>query len=296
MADTTTNLLPVNGATLATDPRVLEAARAIGARHGVDYTNDEAVKALFVERQRALRATSRGWLAWIGGLTLTVGVTLPFTTTAMPERAAQPSLIASGVLVVVGVAALIALSVRWKRELTHPALTGYREVLGVARAHGLPLTHVPAWLEGRTAEGGGKGWARIPEYPAVPPFSGDPHQVPVETPQSVTVPPKPAAVTQYEEMADAGGWHDETGCLLLLVGLVGAGWAWGEEVPAAYGLLVLVPLAIAVWLAGRRQGSRKQALREQAEAYVRTLTAAQAAGARVPELSPALRKLLDPKE
>ncbi|MEU9735717.1 hypothetical protein [Streptomyces sp. NPDC048002] len=296
MADTTTNLLPVNGATLATDPRVLEAARAIGARHGVDYTNDETVGALLTERRRAMGATQRGWLAWTGGLTLTAGVVLPFTTTAMPENGVRPALVASGVLVVLGVSALIALCVRWRRELTHPALTGYREVLGVARAHGLPLTHVPVWLEGRTADGRGKGWAPIPQYPSVPPFAGDPHQVPASTAHSAGVPPKPAAVTQYEEMADTGGWHDETGCLLLLVGLVGAGWAWGEEVPAAYGLLVLVPLAIAVWLAGRRQGSRKQALREQAEAYVRTLTAAQAAGAPVPELSPALRALLEPKE
>ncbi|MGW5637094.1 hypothetical protein [Streptomyces sp. NPDC003832] len=296
MADTTTNLLPVNGSTLASDPRVLEAARAIGARHGVDYTDDEAVTALFTERQRALRATRRSWLAWTGGLALTVGVTLPFLTTPMPDRAAKPAFVAAGVLVVVGVAALIALSLRWKRELTHPALTGYREVLGVARAHGLPLTHVPAWLEGRTSDGDGKGWAPIPEYPSVPPLPAGTHRAPAEPDRPITVPPKPATVTRYEDMAESGGWHDETGCLLLIVGLVGAGWAWGEEVPLAYGALALVPLAVAVWLTGRRQGNEKRALRVEAEAYVRTLAAAQAAGERVPELSPALRKLLEPEE
>ncbi|MFJ5779473.1 hypothetical protein [Streptomyces sp. NPDC093094] len=296
MADTTTILLPVNGATLASDPRVLEAARAIGSRRGVDYTNDAAVTALFAERQRTMRATRHGWLAWTGGLTLTAGVILPFMTTALPERAARQALIAAGALLAVGVAALIALCVRWKRELTHPALNGYREVLGVARAHGLPLTHVPAWLEGRTSDGSGKGWAPIPEYPSVPPLPVGTHQAPSGSDQPVALPPKPAAVTQYEQMADSGSWHDETGCLLLLVGLAGAGWAWSEEVPLAYGLLALVPFAIVIWLAGSRQGRKKQALREQAEAYVRTLTAAQAAGEQVPELSPALRKLLEPKE
>ncbi|MBC2907191.1 hypothetical protein H4N64_37900 [Streptomyces sp. PSKA01] len=271
---------------IATDARVLAAARAIGARHGVDYTNDAAVTALFAERQGAMRATQRGWLAWIGGLTLTAGVVLPVTATELPERTAKSALLVTGVLLVVAVASLTALCVRWKRELTHPALTGYREVLGVARAHGLPLTHVPAWLEGRASGGSGKGWAPIPTYPSVEPMRVAPSQ-PME------IPPKPAAVTQYEEMADAGGWHDETGCLLLLAGLIGAGWAWSQDVPLAYGLLALIPLAIVVWMAGSRQGDEKQALRAEAETYVRAVAAAQAAGARGPELSPVLKKLLD---
>ncbi|CCK28226.1 putative membrane protein [Streptomyces davaonensis JCM 4913] len=293
MADTTTNLLPVNGATLSADPRVLEAARTSGARHGMDYTDDKAVTALLAERQRAMGATQRGWLAWIGGLTLTAGVILPFTVTALPERSAKQALLVTGVLLIVGVTSLTALCVRWKRELTHPALNGYRELLGVARAHGIPLTHVPAWLEGRTSGGSGKGWAPIPKYPSAPPLPIATHDAAPSPTQSTPTPPKPAGVAEYEQMADTGGWHDETGCLLLLVALIGAGWAWAEKVPVAYGLLALIPLAIAIWLAGSRQGNKKQALREEAKAYVQALTAAQAAGARMPELSPELKKLLD---
>ncbi len=32
------DLLPVNGAALADDPRALEAVRAVGLRYGFDYT------------------------------------------------------------------------------------------------------------------------------------------------------------------------------------------------------------------------------------------------------------------
>jgi hypothetical protein len=185
------------------------------------------------------------------------------------------------------VAALTRVHVRWKRELTHPALAGYREVLGVARAHGVPLTHVPAWLEGRSSSGGGKGAAPIPSYPPVE------RTAPAVAPAApVAVPPKPDSVAAYERMADAGGWHDEAGCLLVFAGAGGAMWAASSDAPVGYGALALVPVAILVWVAGRRQGSEKERLRAEAEAYVRAVAAAQAAGARVPELSPVLRKLL----
>ncbi|MFJ6690115.1 hypothetical protein [Streptomyces sp. NPDC091294] len=48
------SLLPVRGAALRSDARVREAARDIGARHGVDYTDDAAVTALLTERRKAL--------------------------------------------------------------------------------------------------------------------------------------------------------------------------------------------------------------------------------------------------
>ncbi len=40
------DLLPLNGSTPANDARLLGKARAIGVRHGFDYTDDGAVTAL----------------------------------------------------------------------------------------------------------------------------------------------------------------------------------------------------------------------------------------------------------
>ncbi|MEU5596995.1 hypothetical protein [Streptomyces sp. NPDC020298] len=299
-------LLPLNGATLAADARALSVARAIGARCGVDYTDDATVTTLLTERRRALDATQRGPLVWLGGLTLTAGALLPFLSPALPARAGKAALLITGPLLVVAVAALVQIRVRWKRELTHPALAGYREVLGVARAHGLPLEYVPGWLEGRTpgpgGEGGRKAAAPIPSYEGVLAEQEiPPHEYEGPAPDTTDridltpppIPPKPPAVTAYETIADEGGWHDEAGCLLALAGVVGALWAATSDEPIGYGTLGLIPLAILIWLAGMRQGAEKQRLRTEAVAYVRAVVAAQAGGARVPELSAALRRLLD---
>ncbi|GGL73568.1 hypothetical protein GCM10010129_16500 [Streptomyces fumigatiscleroticus] len=289
----------MSGAALRSDARVWQAVHAIGARHGIDYTDDAAVTALLTERRRALAAMQRGPLVWLGGLALLVGAVWPFVAPTIPSLAGKPVLAygPAGPLLLLAVAALTAVHVRWKRELTRGALAGYREVLGVARAHGIALTHVPAWLEGRSS-GGGKGAAPIPAYPRVEPpvaqwgtaSQGYAAPWPGALPQ---VPPKPAAVEEYERIADAGGWHDETGCLLVLGGAGGAVWAATSDKPLGYAALVLVPLAVLVWLAGSRQGKEKQRLGAEAKAYVRAVSAAQAAGAQVPELSPALRKLLE---
>ncbi|MET8944635.1 hypothetical protein ABZX30_13890 [Streptomyces sp. NPDC004542] len=297
--------LPLSGATLTADPSLLSAVRAIGTRRGVDYTDDATVTALLTERRRALEATQRGPLAWLGGLTLTAGVMLPLSYPFLPAQAAKAALIVAILLIAVAVATLVQVRVRWKRELTHPALAGYREVLGMARAHGLPLEHVPGWLEGRNSgpggDGGRKTVAPIPSYEAVPAGQAIPpneHQGEDEretdqgghTPPPV--PPKPPAVTEYETLADQGGWHDEAGCLLALAGVVGALWAAMSDEPVGYGALALIPLAVLIWLAGLRQYGEKQRLRAEAVAYVRAVMEAQADGARVPELSPTLRRLL----
>jgi hypothetical protein len=102
----------------------------------------------------------------------------------------------------------------------------------------------------------------------------------------------PSAVLAYERFADTGGWHDEAGWLLLAAGGIGAGWAWSEGRPAGLAALLLVPLAVWTWLAGHRQGKEKERLRQEALAYVRAVAEAQAAGARVQELSPVVRRLL----
>ncbi|CAL9543232.1 hypothetical protein [Streptomyces sp. enrichment culture] len=295
------SLLPVSGAALRSDARVREAARDIGARHGVDYTDDAAVTALLTERRKALESEQRRPAAWLGLLALMAGLFLPFGIPMSPALDAHlfPVLGAAAALTVVGVALVVHARTHWKRALRSGPLDGYREVLGIARAHGIPLAHIPPWLEGRTTSGGGKGAAPIPTYPEVAPSTpsaaspASPASTSAATPVSASVPPKPSAVAYYEHMADAGGWHDETGCLLVLAGAGGAIWAATAGTAIGYAALVLVPVAVLVWLAGRRQGREKEELREQALEYIRALEAAQAAGARVPELSPQLRRLID---
>ncbi|EHN76473.1 hypothetical protein SMCF_4048 [Streptomyces coelicoflavus ZG0656] len=294
-------LLPVSGAALRSDTRVREAARDIGARYGVDYTDDAAVTALLAERRKSLETEQRRPAAYLGLLTLMAGMFLPFGIPLSPALDAHLFAVlgAAGALTVVGAALLVHARAQWKQALRNGPLAGYREVLGIARAHGIPLAHIPPWLEGRTTGGGGKGAAPIPAYPPVEPAPQAPSDAPPApaTPApasvSVSVPPKPSAVSHYEHMADAGGWHDETGCLLFLAGAGGVTWAVTVGTAVGYAALLLVPVAVWIWLAGRRQGREKEELREEALKYVTALEAAQAAGARVPELSPQLRALLD---
>ncbi|MFE5257241.1 hypothetical protein [Streptomyces coelicoflavus] len=298
-------LLPVSGAALRSDTRVREAARDIGARYGVDYTDDAAVTALLAERRKSLETEQRRPAAYLGLLTLMAGMFLPFGIPLSPALDAHLFAVlgAAGALTVVGAALLVHARAQWKHALRNGPLAGYREVLGVARAHGIPLAHIPPWLEGRTTGGGGKGAAPIPTYPPVEPAPADTSRsksaptpapaTPAPASVSVSVPPKPSAVSDYEHMADAGGWHDETGCLLFLAGAGGVTWAVTVGTAVGYAALLLVPVAAWIWLAGRRQGREKEELREEALKYVTALEAAQAAGARVPELSPQLRALLD---
>ncbi|KPC88615.1 hypothetical protein ADL35_04175 [Streptomyces sp. NRRL WC-3753] len=298
-------LLPVSGAALRSDTRVREAAREIGARYGVDYTDDVAVTALLAERRRSLETAQRRPTAYLGLLTLMAGMFLPFGIPLSPALDAHLFAVlgAAGALTVVGAALLVHARAQWKHALRNGPLAGYREVLGVARAHGIPLAHIPPWLEGRPTGGGGKRAAPIPTYPPVepapeapsdsPPAPAPSPPAPASVPVSVSVPPKPSAVSDYEHMADAGGWHDETGCLLFLAGAGGVTWAVTVGTAVGYAALLLVPVAAWIWLAGRRQGREKEELREEALKYVKALEAAQAAGARVPELSPQLRALLD---
>lgn len=300
MTDVEAGLLPIGGAALASDPRVLAAAQAIGARNGVDYTNDAAVSALLAERRDVAHKALHRPLAYLSGLLMAAAVVWGVVALQVPSLDRRTA-VAAGPVLIVAIAMYVQVRKGWKRELTHPALAGYRELLGVAMAHGLPLAHVPPWLEGRpdydaSANGPGKrkGATPIPSYPKVDtPAAPAPTSTPTAyAPAPVAVPPKPPAVAEYERIADTGGWHDEAGCLLIIAGAVGAGWAWSETEPIGYGALALIPLAIIVWLAGRNQGGEKARLRAEATEYVRAIAAAQAAGAQVPELSPQLQKLL----
>ncbi|QNP70905.1 hypothetical protein IAG44_16665 [Streptomyces roseirectus] len=297
------DLLPISGATLASEPTVLASVRTIGAQYGVDYTDDRAVAEMFGERREALRWSQRGRRAWFGGLALAVGAVWPFIGPEVPAFTGSPAL-AYGPAVpflAVGIGLLISVRARWKRELEHPALVGYRHVLGVARSRGLPVTHVPAWLEGRSEYGGTKPAVPVPTYRPVAPDTPDTTSTPStpagpygDRPQDV--PPMPPAVAEYEEIADQGGWHDEAGCLFVIAALIGAAYGWWQGVALGYLALLLVPLAVRVWLAGSRQGKEKERLRTEALDYVEAIARAQASGAAVPELSPRLRKLLDEEQ
>ncbi|WAL97195.1 hypothetical protein [Streptomyces sp. Je 1-369] len=289
------SLLPTTHATLAADPQLLAAARDIGARHGFDYTDDAATATLLRERRKAIRGAGNSAPGWLGALAVVAGVCWPLLSPAVPALADRPPTFRFG-----PAAFLLALTAwlwilvwrRWKRELLHPLLAGYREVIGAATAYGAPVTQVPDWLVGRSEGGTGKGVAPIPSYGEVgiTPTGGAPTgSAPADT--SVPIPVKTAAVSQYEARADEGGWHDEAGWILLFAGGIGVGWGYTQHAPVGYLAGALIPLAIVVWLAGSRQGNEKRALREEALAYVRALASAQAAGARVPELSPQLRKL-----
>ncbi len=299
------SLLPVSGAALLSDARVRDAARDLGTRYGVDYTDDAAVTELLTERRKALEAEQRRPAACLGLLALMAGMFLPFGIPASPALDAHLFAVlgAAGALTVVGAALVVHARSRWKHALRTGPLDGYREVLGIARAHGIPLAHIPPWLEGRTTSGGGKGAAPIPTYPPVGPTPVAPSEAATASPASAAasvpvpvpapVPPKPWAVSYYEQTADAGGWHDETGCLLVLAGAGGVTWAATVGTAVGYAALLLVPVAVWVWLAGRRQGREKEESREEARQYVKALEAAQAAGAHIPELSPQLRRLVE---
>ncbi|MFE7031202.1 hypothetical protein ACFU9Y_12900 [Streptomyces sp. NPDC057621] len=299
----------MSGAALSRDPRLLASVRDVGTRPGIDfdYTDDAATAALLERHRRTVAAAEHGPLMWLGALLLVAAVVWPFAGSAMPAFDGRPELAygPAGPLLVTAVACLTYVRRRWKRELLHPRLTGYRHVLGLARAHGVPVTHVPHWLVGRPLSGD-RETVPVPVYGEVATLPTEsasaqpvervtpPVAVPDTPPVPAAVPAKPAAVAAYEAMADEGGWHDETGCLLLFAAMGGAAWAYSEENPAGYLAATLATaLALTTWLAGARQGRERQRLREAALEYVRTLTAAQSTGTPVPELSAPLRGLLE---
>ena len=300
-------LLPVTRAALASAPGLLVAVREIGVRRGFDYTDDAATATLLKERRRAVGRVSTSAPVWLGCLAVVAAVVWPFVSPGDPALAGKPPAVLYGPalpLLLVGGGLWVLVWRRWKRELLHPHLVGYREVIGLAQAYGVPATHIPDWLVGRTDNASGKGAAPIPSYDEVERRpSGGTAQRPVPegvrdaahapyTPALPSLPAKPFAVSTYEATAEDGGWHGEGGCLLFIAGVIGASYGATEDVPGALLAGILIPVAIMVWVAGARRSREREALREEAVTYVRALAAAQAAGARISELSPVLRKLL----
>ncbi|WP_432587879.1 hypothetical protein ABVG11_21670 [Streptomyces sp. HD1123-B1] len=306
MTDRPRGLLPITRSGLVSDPRLESAVRRIGARHGMDYLDDDAVRALFTEHRRRLARTGRT-RGVIGILLMLVGLLWPLFVQAHPSylvasdpysgRSARDaiSLGAAVLLVVAGTALVVSTYRAHMRQLRHPRLAGYRLVLAAATAHGVPVAHVPGWLIGQDRDGS-RPRAPLPHYETAP------APAPAAAPAATTderlpqVPEKPRAVAEYERVADQGGWHDETGWLLLFAGGGAMLWAATELdslLPGVLGLGICTALAVWVWTTGAAQGRHKDALREQARAYVRALKTAQAAGSVIPELSPQLRALID---
>ncbi|MBL1095393.1 hypothetical protein [Streptomyces coffeae] len=303
MTEQPRGLLPITRSGLVSDARLERAVRRIGARHRMDYFDDDAVRAMFTEHKRLLARTGRG-RGVIGILALLVGFCWPLFVQQSPTyvvasdpysgRSAKDaiSLGAAVLLVVVGVCLVVSTYRAHMRQLRHPRLTGYRQVLAAATAYGVPVARVPDWLIGKDRNGG-RARAPLPRYETGP-TPGTP--APAQPTDGQRVPEKPGAVAEYERIADQGGWHDETGWLLLFAGGGGLLWAATELdslLPGVLALGVCTALAVWVWTIGAAQGRHKDALRDQARSYVQALMAAQAAGSVIPELSPELQALID---
>ncbi|WP_329440601.1 hypothetical protein [Streptomyces canus] len=286
MNENTGHLLPIGAHALSADPRLAAAVRDFGSTYGYDYFDDETVGRTLAEHEASLRRVARGGLVWAGSLATAVGIVwLVWAASRKPDDMVVAVAPPAAVLVL-ALAAFVMVNVQGRRKLRHPFLEGYRHVLAAALAHGAPVTYVPAWLTGRG--GAALDVAPLPSYAAP---AGAPATGVRATP--VAPPPKPAAVEEYERIADHGGWHDEAGGILVVAGAVGVGYAVVKDLPAAYAAVLLIALGIWTWLAGHRLGRRQKELSGEALRYLDELTSAQAAGAPVHELSPPLRKLLD---
>ncbi|MYX73141.1 hypothetical protein [Streptomyces sp. SID3915] len=295
-ADAPEDPLPVRGADLCGDPALHRAVRDVGERVGVDFTDDLQVRAL-LGRGRAVLSGGAPGGSCLGVLLLIVAAGLAVADQISPgltEHRKALLLAAGAVAVLAGVviARGVVLGARARRD---PVFAAYREVLALARAHGLALAYVPDWLVGRTG----------PEGPERTPLPDLPARVRAESasaPAAGTaqaVPRKPAEVVAWErEQADGtGGGHLEGGALLLAAGAGGALWAHVSDQPLGYAALVLaVPAAVAVWVAGARRGARSSRLRAAALAYLAEVRAAQDAGEPVRELSPPLRALMSERD
>ncbi|MEU0408632.1 hypothetical protein ABZ307_12590 [Streptomyces griseorubiginosus] len=281
MTNNTSDLLPVGAHALSADPRLAAAVRDFGRTYGYDYFDDATVRRTLAEHEAALRRLGRGGLVWAGSLATAVGIVwLIWAATGDPDS--MPVAVAPPVvLLALALAAFVQVNLQGRRRLRHPFLEGYRHVLAAARAHGAPVSFVPAWLTGRG--GAALDMAPLPSYGT--PAGGR------STP--VAPPPKPPEVEEYERIAEQGGWHDEAGWILVVAGAVGVGYAVVKDLPAAYASALLAALGIWTWIAGHRLGRRQRELSGEARRYLDELTRAQAAGAPVHELSPPLRKLLD---
>ncbi|MEU8889126.1 hypothetical protein [Streptomyces sp. NPDC048442] len=302
---------PLPGDALRSSPALLADVQQLNARYGVDYTDDETVGALLARHKEEIHRLRNSPKAWVGGISLLVAVCWPAATLmglGPPDMTQAPrSLVVHAApalaLFVFGLVLVVQSHRRAGRRMNHPELVGYRLVLATATAHRVPVRSAPAWLVGRDKYSD-KESHPVPELDLAPrpdtaapatgtAAAGAVAAAPAPVGPPPPVPEKPYDVVRYESLGTEGGWHDEAGWLLVAAGGIAGVWAYSDGQPFGYALIpVLVALGVLVWVAGRRQGVRHTALREAASKYVAEVTAAQRAGAPVPELSPELRKLI----
>ncbi|MGW4377566.1 hypothetical protein ACWEJ7_28370 [Streptomyces albidoflavus] len=294
-------LLPVSGAELRRDPALHEAVRRVGQRVGVDFTDDERVREELKRGREATSAIGVGG-SCLAALLVIAAIVLPFAATVNPALAERRPILlgAAGLAAVLGIALMVRVVRKRHRAHRAPVLVAYREVLALARAHGLTLTHVPDWLVGRSSETGSKPSYPLPDIAPVSAAKGATPPPAPSAPRSsgeVRLPRKPSEVAVWEQSVDQGGWYGEAGLLAAFAGAGAAMWASIEDEPVGYaGLGLGVAVAITLWVVGYRQGVHKKRGREAALRYLADVRAAQAAGASVPELSPQLSKLLSEQD
>jgi hypothetical protein len=163
MDNNPSDLLPVGAHALSADPRLADAVRQFGIAYGYDYFDDGAVRKTLAEHEAALRRLGRGGLVWAGSVATAVGIVwLVWAAAGKPDNTAVAAA-PPATLLILALAAFVQVNLQGRRKLRHPFLEGYRHVLAAARAHGAPLTFVPAWLTGRG--GGALAVAPLPSYP-----------------------------------------------------------------------------------------------------------------------------------
>jgi hypothetical protein len=176
-------LMPITGAALSSDPRLAQVVREVGESRGIDYLDDQAVSELLDAHRRGLHRIRTGWLAWVGGTAFALGAVAAATLAVGVRGPLRPADVLIGYLVCAalcgsGLILLTRVHRRAQRRLAHPRLQGYRLVLAAAKAHGVPVVHVPGWLVGANGTSGSES-IPLPSFPAVsgesaPTVSGGP--------------------------------------------------------------------------------------------------------------------------
>ncbi|MFI2612694.1 hypothetical protein [Kitasatospora sp. NPDC018619] len=125
-------------------------ARELGAPYGVDFLDEQAVRALLAAQQRARRVILAWWT--VATVALVTGVTVfSIGHDAAFEQRQQVRSAAVGLVAVALVAALPALKAysRWRGSGLQARAGAYLDLLVEARAYGVPVPVPPAWLDVR---------------------------------------------------------------------------------------------------------------------------------------------------